>query len=296
MQSIIQKYRRKFLKRNKNIMKMRNFLNERLNLFDRLLIIGCLLLLGVLIFSKFSRKTEVVTIRIKITNDEWWWEGNPPTYWMLEGLSIGQEAYNSFGKRVAEIVDIHSVDTWGDKKEIFVDVNLLSSYNKRLKIYNYNFQPLQIGKPIDLVFGKSNVRGIIAYIGVDDIVYEEKEIEIKMLSVFPWEVDSYKIGLETKDTEGRVVVKIIEVRVENAQGFYLPEQRETGGNFYMRRLIVGGEDLSRKDMTLRLRIKTIVQDGVSYFIDGSTVRVGNEIWFHFPEVVIKSGVISKIFY
>lgn len=268
---------------NHIIRKIRNHLNA----FDILVIVGFLLILGTLLFFRLSRKTEFVSVRLKLANDEWWWQGNPPDYWLVQNLIIGQKSYNTFGKKIAEISDIHLYDVGASRRLSFVDVTLAASFDKRRQIYLYNFQPLQIGKPLDLTFGESNVRGLVTYIGSDNLGYKDKEIEVKLFAIHPFEANSYKIGLQVKDSLGRVLAQIESVEVSNAKTYEFLDQAR-------RRFVIKGVDPDRRDVTLRLKIKTILQNEAYYYIDGAAVKVGEEIWFQFPQTVAKKALISKI--
>ena len=241
-----------------------------------------------MLFARISRKKEWVSIRVKITNEEWWWEGQPPYYWYVQDLSLGQESYNTFGEKVAEIVNIENFDSGGPRRMIFIEMKLAAFFNKKKKVYMYNYQPLEIGGPIDLSFGKNNIRGLITYIGSEEIPYVEKEIEIKMFALYPWVAESYKTGLEMKDSLGRVLAQIEGVQIQAAEDYEFYDLKN-------RRFVIKGIDERRKDVTLRLKIKTFNHNGVSYFIDGAAIKIGEVIWFHFPEATTKEAIISKIF-
>lgn len=263
-------------------------IRKHLNLFDYLVIIGLLITLGILLFFRFSRTTEIVPVRISLSSNEWWWKGNPPEFWLVRDLNVGQKSFNTFGKQVAEITDIHIYDVGSNRTRSYVDINLQASFDKRRNIYLYNFQPLQIGKPLDLTFGENNVRGLVTYIGTDEQLYIQKEIEVQLYAIFPFEADSYKKGLQVKDSQGRILASIENVDVEEAQSYEFFDASN-------RRFVLEGTDPNRRDVTLRLKISTLFQNGIYFYIDGAAVKVGESIWFQFPQIVAKGAVISKIF-
>ena len=202
-------------------------------------------------------------------------------------MSIGQKSYNTFGQKIAEITDLHIYDIGASRRLSFIDVTLMASFDKRRQIYLYNFQPLQIGKPLDLTFGESNVRGLVTHIGSDELTYTDKEIEVQLFAVYPFEADSYKKGLQVKDSQGRVMAEIESAEVKIAQSYEFFDEAK-------RRFVVKGVDPTRRDVTLRLKIKTIPQNGSYYYIDGAAVKVGGEIWFQFPQTIAKKAIVSKI--
>ena len=261
---------------------------KRLNLFDYLILIGLLIILGTLLFLRLTRKTETVPVRLKLSNDEWWWQGSPPEFWLVQNLKVGQQSYNTFGKQIAKITDIHSYDVGANRRRSFVDINLEASFDKRRGVYLYNFQPLQIGKPLDLTFGENNVRGLVTYIGSDEQFYTQKEIEVQLFAVYPFEANSYKKGLQVKDFRGRILTTIENVQVSNSQTYEFLDQNG-------RKFVIKGSDPARRDVTMRLKINTVLQDGVNYYVDGSAVKIGERIWFQFPQTVAKAAIVSKIF-
>lgn len=234
------------------------------------------------------KKEEWISITVKPAPDSWWWDSQPPEHWYIDNLSVGQKSFNTFGKNIAEITNLQTIDSGGARRISYIEMKILASYDKKRKIYQYNFQPLQIGKPIDLTFGANNVHGLVTYIGSDGIKYINKEIDVKIFAAFPWEAESYKQGMQMKDSLGRVLVEIKSVNVKNSQNY---EFYDTAG----RRFVVSGTDENRKDITLRLKINAHQSKNSVVFIGGEAIKIGEEIWLHFPNVIVKRAIISKIY-
>lgn len=253
--------------------------------------IVCLVLIGVVGFfliNKFSKKEEWVSVKLKVTNDEWWWNTNNPDSWYGIGLMKGQSAYNGAGRKVAEIQSIENYDVGGPRRLILVDLNVLATYNKKTQTYTFNYQVLQIGKPLDFTFGQYNLRGLVTYIGNGVIPYGTTELELKLLSIYPWEADSYKQGVLMKDLVGNVVATIKQASVTDSQLLELIDR-------YGKLIAVPAPNNTHKDVTLRLSIKTYKVNNVPYYIDGSAIKVGNHIWIEFEQTAVKDGIISRIY-
>lgn len=259
---------------------------RKFNLFDGLVIVVLLVVASSFLWLRLSRKTEWVNLRLVVTNDEWWWQGNPPQYWYADNLRPNQQAYNSFGEKVAEITNVESFDVGAYTRRLYVDVQLKGSYDTKRKIYLYNFQPLQIGKSIDLTFGKNNVRGLITYINDPKVDYVQKKIEVSMRTIRPWVADSYVPGVEMKDSLGRTLARIDSVQTTLAQYYEFSDIRG-------KTILVVDPDY--RDVTLRLTIATFRSGDTAYFIDRAAIKIGEKIWFQFPNAAIRDAEITKIF-
>lgn len=253
--------------------------------------IVCLILIGVVGFfliNKFSKKEEWVSVKLKVTNDEWWWNTNNPDSWYGLGLMKGQSAYNGTGKKIAEIQSIENYDIGGPRRLILANLNVLATYNKKSKTYTFNYQVLQIGKPLDFTFTRYNLHGLITYIGNDAIPYGTTELELKLLSIYPWEAESYKQGVLMKDLEENVVATIKQVTITDTQ--LLEIKRRYGELFF-----APAPNTTYKDVTLRIVLRTYNVNSVPYYIDGSSIKIGNHIWIEFEQTAVKDGIISRIY-
>lgn len=258
----------------------------RLNALDIIIITAILVVVGIFLWLRISKKTEWINVRLVVANDEWWWEGQPPQWWYVDSLQSGQVAYSSFGEKVAEIVNVDIFDIGAYRRRAFIDITLKGAFDSQRKLYLYNFQPLQIGKPLDLTFGKNNVRGIITYIDDISITYSQRQIEVRVLKVRPWVAESLTKGLEMKDSQGRVLAKIDEVKTENAIYYEFSDIRG------QRIQVI---DPEFRDVTAKVTIKTFTSGVTDYFVDRGAIKVGEKIWFQFPQAVIREAEITKIF-
>lgn len=256
-----------------------------LTLFDWVVFLLVLSVVGVFLAIRFSKKQQWLPVRVIVTNDDWWWEGQAPSFWYVDDLSPNMTATNSFGETVAKISDVSIFDVGAYGRRAYVDVLLNATYDKTKNVYLFNFQPLQIGKPIELTFGTHNVRGLVAYIGDDKIEYEDKKIEVKVYEVRPMVAEMYVEGLEMKDTLGNVLASVEEVKVDPHIKYEFSDIRGTSLPF---------NDPDYRDVTLVVNIKTFRSGGNNFFMDRAAVKVGELIWFQFPEVAVKEATISRI--
>jgi hypothetical protein len=266
----------------------KNFQNLHLNLFDYAVILSLVAIFAIFMSLRYSKKTEWISIKVRISNDEWWWEAQPPDFWYVNNLQPHQESYSSFGEKIAEITSIENFDIGGTKRRASVDLKLKVSFDKKRGVYIYNFQPLQIGKPLDLTFGKNNVRGIVTYIDNETVKYSMRKIDVKVFSARPWVTESYKKGMQMLDSNGKVLAEVEDVSWKNTENY----------DFYDslgRRFVVKGNDPTFQDVSITLNVLVYKADGVEYFLDGAAVKIGENIWFHFPQAIIRNAEITKIY-
>jgi len=140
------------------------------------------------------------------------------------------------------------------------------------------------------------VDGLISFIeGVEDKrVWEEKIVEARVtllsgifpetLGIFPWRAEAIKIGDEMKDTQGRVVAEVLEKRVSPAEKIVTTAD----GRVFTR------QDPIKKDVILVVKIKTVKEEGVNYFLDVFKVKVGQAIFLSFPEIDIYPEITKII--
>lgn len=265
---------------------MMKFLKKsRLNIFDTLVIIIVIAIIGTLFWFRISRKTEWINIRMLISNDEWWWDSAPPQWWYVDELQNGLTAQNSFGEKTAVLSNVEVFDIGTYRRRAYVDIKLKGSFDKNRQLYLYNFQPLQIGKPLDLTFGKNNVKGLVIYINKGEVTYQNRRIEVKIFKIRALEAESLVRGLEMKDSLGRILASIDDVQISPSLEYVFSDIR--GQN-------VAVTNPLYRDVTLQLTIKTFISANSEHFMDRSAIKVGEKIWFQFPKTVIRDAEISKI--
>lgn len=261
---------------------------KKLSILDWLIIVSVCVIFGFVVYNRLTKKEEWVWVKLHIAQDSSWYQGVSPPYWYAQGITKGQSAYNTFGQKIAEIGSIENYDMGGTNRLIYTDIKLHVSYDERQHIYMFNYQPLQIGNLIDLTFNQYNVHGVVTYINDKSIPYKDREIEIKLLAAYPWEADSYKEGMQMTDISGNPVAQILSVDIADSNISQLYDTNK-------RLIFIANQNDARKDVTIRLKIKTFAFAGVSYFIDGAAIKIGEAIWFQFQNTVIKNAIITHIY-
>jgi len=259
----------------------------KFNIFDLVIAVAILLIFGSFLWLRVSRKTEWISLRMVVSNDEWWYEGAAPQWWYTDGLTAGQTAKNTFGEVMAEITNVQSFDIGSYRRRVFIDLKVKGYFDTKRGIYIYNYQPLQIGKPLDLTFGKNNLRGVVTYIENAPEDFIEKTIEVYIPAVHLWVAQSYEKGMQVKDLQGRILAEIASVTITPTTALEITEifpgvaEKKFGPEqFY--------------DLKLVVKIKTFESGGVNYFVDRSAIKIGEYICFQFPQTTVRQAEIIGI--
>jgi hypothetical protein len=260
---------------------------KKFNAFDLAIVAVVLLILGAFLWLRVSRKTEWISLRLVVSNDEWWYEGADPQWWYVDELTTGQTAKTTFGEVTAEIANVQSFDVGDYRRRAFIDLKVKGYYDSRRGVYIYNYRPLQVGKPLDLTFGKNNLRGLITYIENAPEDFTEKTIEVYIPAVRLWVAQSYQQGMEMQDSQGKTLAEIISVTInpttaqEVVEIFSPTSEKKFGPEQYY-------------DLRITLNIQTFTSAGVNYFVDRSAIKVGERIWFQFPQTAVRQAEITQI--
>jgi hypothetical protein len=242
---------------------------KKLNAFDWLFII---VLVASVIFIAITslKKTAWVTAEFKVSI--------PGTgrlsYLAAENLNQGDFQLNQSGEKNLEVLKVFS---WGNQqKDMWITAKLNVNVNKSNK-YSFNYQPLEIGKPVEATIKGIYVRGIVTWLeNIPDtrkryaitikarLVNDTNPYSTSTRGVDPWLADGLEVGQQMKDTTGRIVAEITDLTVKPAE-----RTVQTGdGRIYL------GEDPLKKDVFLTLKIQTTKNENDYYFLEDLPVKIG----------------------
>ena len=259
---------------------------KKMRVLDYLIAGFVVLIIGVFLFLRLSRKTEWINVLVRVQPDQLWWEANPAP-WYTQSLVPNQKAYNSFGQQVAVINHVQSFETGDGRNEVLTEVKLKTSYNSFSHQYEYNYQPVLIGSSLGITFTKFSLSGMVMGINTH-LTYVYKNIEVRILAIHPWKISDLAKGLQAKDAAGNVIAEIQDINIQNAQVYQLDDA-------YGRPFVIQSEDPTRKDVIMKLKIKTIKYNNVFYYIDGTPIKIGNQLSIQFPSTSMGYLDISAIY-
>jgi hypothetical protein len=251
------------------------------------IILGCVVvIIGSFLLLRLSRKTQWISVVVKIQSDQLWWNSTASP-WYAQALSEGQEAFNAFGQKTATISRVQSFETPEGRMEMLTEIQIKASYDVLRRQYEYNYQPLLIGKSLEIPFTTFSFTGMV--VGINShITYVDKTIEARLLAIHVWKITGLAKGLQAKDSAGNIIAEILDINIQNAHVYEITDT-------YGRRFVVHAEDATRKDVTMKLKIKAIQYNGALYSVYGSPIKIGSPISIQFPRTSLGFVEISAVY-
>jgi hypothetical protein len=249
------------------------------------LVLGAIIIaLGGLLWMRLQRQTQWVTTQIEISQEEWWWKAEGPAYWYLNRLEPGTPSFNSFGEQVAVVDKVELVDIGDSRQRALVTVKLKVSYDAQKQQYVFGFQPLQVGRAVELSFGKQQFKGLVTSIDQPALPMVERSVRIKIKKLNPTIAKSYKVGLQSLTNTGEPVATITQLQVTQAMEDNFSD---------IRGQIVVVPNSGYIDVIAVVKLR-LTQDGDQYyFADGKPVKVSGLITIQFPQALMKEAQILE---
>ncbi|HCC84863.1 MAG TPA: hypothetical protein DEP87_04235, partial [Candidatus Pacebacteria bacterium] len=144
-----------------------------------------------LLLMRSQRQTEWVTVQLKVAPEEWWYRGMKSDYWLAQNLLPGTIGTNSFGEAVAEVVSVEIFDVGEAKNQIQVWAKLKVSFDSKKQNYIFGFQPLQIGRGLELNFGSQQIKGVVVNLDQTSVTRMMKTVKLQVFSVNPYVASTY---------------------------------------------------------------------------------------------------------
>ena len=270
---------------------------KQLALFDKILI---LLAVFVIVFFGyiFSRKSEYLEVVIKVNEEntryELWRQETGTMTWFTELFYEGMSETDGLGRVMAEVLEMRSYDTEPGRKALYLTTRINAVYSKSSGQYTFKGRPLLIGSTIKLNLDNLLVEGLITQVaGVDDPrLMETIIVEAQVRDetpVFPetsgtkvYVADALDIGEEIKDSQGNIILKILDKKVENAKRLVTTSDG---------RVIVQSNPL-RKDVYLTLEITAYKIGGRYYIFDDIPILIGEIIPINTPTISVWPEITS----
>jgi len=259
-----------------------------------LLVAFLLVLILVFVMIQTRSQKEWVKAEIKISSSSWWqaYFASPP-FWLGESIKIGDSEFDSGRKKIAEVLDVKIYELSGEggeratQKDVYLILNLQINRDKKTGKMKFKNQPLEIGAPIELHLTNTYVQGLVLNI---EGINEKKEmaeliIEGVWLNTFPWNAEAIPVSGEMEDGMGNVVAKILDKQI------FLADMVITTDDG---RVLVRKNPL-RRDVAIRVKILVKKQGGIFYFREDQKVKIGENLFFHLPEVDVEWVSIKSIF-
>lgn len=259
------------------------------------LLIGLLILLMlVFVMVQTRSKKEWIKVEVKISSSSWWqtYYISPP-FWLGESIKIGDQEFDSLGKKIAEVLDVKVYELSPEgteattRKDFYLTLNLKVDRDRRTRKLKFKNQLLEIGSPVELHLSNTYVLGLVTFMeGMpDERKTKELIIEGIWLNTFPWHAEAIPIGGEMKDGAGRVVAKILDKEISLADMVVTTDD----GRVFVRK------NPLKRNVRIKAEILVKKRGDIFYFREDQKVKIGENLFIHLPEVDVEYISIKKIF-
>lgn len=248
-----------------------------------LLTIFFIIAFGILSVKFFFQKDTYLTVELMATGGEWWWGVPPPYYWNVEPIRKGGVEYDVLKKPLVEILDVVKHDQ-DNRSYVWIKARLRVRRNKLTGKYNFRQGEVQIGKMITIY--PNNVVVIASVVGIEGVNEFRKEstkiITLEWKRIEPWRADAIQVGDTMKDDNGEIVAEVLE------KNTHLAEESTTD---YLGNIRVSHNPI-RRDIFLKMKIKTIESEGRSFFSFYQKLETGLELFIPLSKTSLHAVVTS----
>ncbi len=199
---------------------------KKLSLLDYLLAILFVAAIS-FYFIFFKRNDNIIYIDVFSPSPEWTEDSYPVSRWQTSALKKGDIQYNSFGQKIAEVIDVYKTPWNGGKQEyMFVTLRLKATYNKNVKTYSFNGNPLSFGNDFLLEANNAVLEGkvINIYKTIEEknagLKHKKALLTVRYKSQEPWIVKKLLQKTELRDDTQQLMFSIVDIQVSPAKEFY----------------------------------------------------------------------------
>ncbi len=253
------------------------------------LIVLTLLLLGfaILYFLYYRQRSQAflyasVTL-IRPTNIPINAAFNWVPYWIANSININDVEKSTLGSLNAIVVDKTAYEGQGYGQYVYLLLKI-NSVKDRSGVYLYKNKPLVVGSILDLKLSNTQTQAMVTYLGTMPPVYKYKKIilSLKGRSWESWVVDSIKEGSEIKDSKGKTIAKIIDLKSG-------PAEVRSDSSLGQAKV---SYDQTRKDFTIKAEMIVRDDNGIYYFEEFQKVKVAEGLYLTFAQNSLSPQISS----
>lgn len=251
--------------------------------FSRLIDIFIISFIGfVLFFLIFflRRKQELITFKLKVTDRDVLYSNTNPSNLYAHAFIEGDFEKNELGQKIAEIKKVSKISEDKYHKSVYLDIELKATYSPRSEKYSFRGRPIIYGQPFIFEFSNVKVEGIVVdfpgYLdGLESREYK-KVVKAQIINenrdfsdvygIKGFEADAINIGDEVKDSDGNVLIKILNVEVKPAKRTVFTDKGKT---FLISDIVLKDVFLELELLVREINGKLFVLDYVPLYIGGT---------------------------
>lgn len=274
-------------------MTFKKLLRFALNNYLISIFIACILFVGfVSAFKLFFTKPTYVYARVKVGQGLWWASTQRPSWWFVQAIKPGIAQKDLVGKPIAQILTVRYYPWYSSGQyDVYVDLKLKVTANKRTGEYSFNRSTIGTGSPIDLEFPSTQFSGTITKLNstLFDEKYVTKTITLTKQYAYPWEYDQIKVGDSYFDGKDTVFTVLDKSQTDTNQ--YLPTESSSG---YPQSVVNSSQTIARKYVTVKAEIKVKKLDNQLIFGEEQIIAPGKTISISTPNFTFSDFIVSQI--
>ncbi len=250
-----------------------------------LLIIGIAVSLFILGIRVILQEDQFVTVEIIASGGDWWQTFPQTPHWLTDAVAPGAAEYSVGGKKLAEILETRKYQE-DVNKILWAKVKLLVTPDKARGGWRFQQMPLAVGATLNIIPDNVKLAGsIIAIEGAGQAgEYKNMVVTVKLYDRFPWYADAIPVGLKAVDDQGNITAQILDKKVALAEtAAYTADGR-----------VLERKNPLKRDIVLSLKIQVVERNGLPYYNQIQSVKIGNRLWIQTPFLNLFEAYILDI--
>ncbi len=257
---------------------------------------GLLFLIGFYFF--FKRDTVYVTARFKITDENPLYAYSTPNIEYAHAFMPGDSQRDAFGRIITEIKKVDAYQTDPTHYVVYLDIRLKAVYDPKKHTYSAQGKDIVYGEVFTFSLNKVKFKALVVdFPGFTDprsvqksktIVRAQMRADSRNYSdiygIPNFLAQAIKVGDTASDSEGNVLVKVLDVTIEPAKRVVV---NQNGQPF-----IVNDPEL--KDVYYTLEVATTKINGRLYMFDYMPVIIGAGVPINLKTVTLWPSITEIV--
>ena len=263
--------------------------------------IGVITVLSLALFFFFLRKTVLVDIRVKVTNQDVLYAYTNPGFLYADRFFVGDVERDALGRVTAKIKKVRKYNQEKSSKVVYLDLLVRAAYDKKAGLYYVKGKPLIFGSPIRFNFSTVIFDGLVTELPEPyrKSFYETSEYTVVVLikgvttsvnsegvlisgTVEPEVIQSRKRGDKITDSDSQSLVEVLENTITPSTHLI------TNG----RGQAVSVNDPKYVDGLITLKVQAKVAGDEVYVLDDISLKINQTLPLIFNHVSIYPTILS----
>lgn len=260
----------------------------------RLFFAFSLLVFVVFVLRYFSIRKEWKVIYVQVVPRNWVTTYNPygpqTPFWISAQLQTGQKELDFTGKPIAEVLKIDKYERGGEDTQVFLTIRVQTSYNRKLDRFLYKGVPLDVGSPIELRIGHTNVLGQVIDNNYPPEGYPKKNmiVTVRAWRLEPWIFEKISTASAVYNTATKeVVAQVLDYKTEDPLSYLI-------ANTYDYSPLTITKNPRIRDLIMKIRLQVVLRDDRWYFTNLQQVKMGQNLWFRFNNIDLNGVEVMDI--